>query len=125
MVYALLVAAAIIFLEAFLRLDTLAPVRFVFRAGPEGLRTVTSAALSDDEKEVRLRQLSGRLLRATAEMVIKLVFALTAATALLWLGAAAANVPYAQIERALLSLPVIAGLVVVTIVYARFRRARA
>lgn len=123
MVYALLLAAAIIFLEAFLRLDTLAPVRFVLKAGPEGLRTIASAALSDDEKEVRLRQLSGRLLRATAEMVAKLLLALTAATALLWLGAAAAGVPVEDIERALLSLPVIAGLAVAAIVYARLRRA--
>jgi len=121
MVYGLLLIAALVFFEAFIRLGTLAPVRVVFSAGPEGLRTISSSVITDDEKERIVRHLSKQMLRATLEMVVKAGLATAAAALLLWIGATALSVPWAEIEKSLLSLPVIAALLVVTLVYARIR----
>ena len=121
MVYGLLLIAALVFFEAFIRLGTLAPVRVVFSAGPEGLRTISSSVITDDEKERIVRHLSKQMLRATLEMVVKAGLATAAAALLLWIGATALSVQWVEIEKSLLSLPVIAALLVITLVYARIR----
>lgn len=121
MVYGLLLIATFVFFEAFVRLDTLAPMRVVFSAGPEGLRTISSSMITDDEKERVVRHLSKRMLRATTEMILKVVLAAAAATLVLWVGAKAFSVPLKELESSLLSLPVIAALLVITLGYARIR----
>jgi hypothetical protein len=121
MVYGLLLVATFVFFEAFVRLGTLAPMRTVLSAGPEGLRTISSSMISDDEKERVVRQLSKQMLRATTEMILKATLATAAAGLVLWLGAELFSVPLEELESAILSLPVIAGLVVVALGYARIR----
>lgn len=121
MIYVLLLIATVVFFEAFVRLDALTPVRVVLSAGPEGLRTISSSTMGDDEKERVVRQLSKQMLRATFEMILKLAVATAAAALSLWLGARLLSVPLGEIEDALLSLPVIAGLLVATLGYARLR----
>lgn len=121
MIYVLLLLATLAFFEAFVRLDALAPLRVVVRAGPEGFRTISSAVMTDDEKELAVRQLSGQLLRATAEMVLKVALATAAAALVIWIGARLLALPWDAVEERLLSVPVILALVVVTLGYARVR----
>jgi len=121
MIHALLLVATLVFFEAFVRLHALAPMRAVLSIGPQGLRTIASSTLSDDEKERIARQLSKQMFRATAEMIVKLALAAAAAALTLWLGARLLSVPLDALEDALLSLPVMIGLLVATLGYARLR----
>jgi len=121
MIHALLLVATLVFFEAFVRLDALAPMRVLVNVGPEGLRTIASSTVSDDEKERIARQLSKRMFRATLELILKLTLATAAAALAIWLGARLLSVPLDALEDALLSLPVIIGLLVATLGYARLR----
>ena len=121
MVYGLLLIATLVFFEAFVRLGALAPMRVMFSAGPEGLRTISSSMITDDEKERVVRHLSKQMLRATTEMILKVALATAAAGLVLWLGAEVFSVPLEELESSLLSLPVIAALLVVALGYARIR----
>lgn len=122
MIYGLLIVATVAFYEAFLWLRVAVPMRLLLAEGPRGLRTISST-MSDDDKERVLREASKQMLRATAELVLKVVLATAAAALTLCLGAVLLSVPFAEVEQAMLSPVSIAVLVVVALAYAKIRHA--
>ncbi|MEE4349487.1 MAG: hypothetical protein V2J26_04600 [Pacificimonas sp.] len=69
--------AGLLAAEVALRIHIERPVQALGRSGSEAVSTVTSRALSDDQKEAAVRRLSGSLALATADFLFRtgLVFA--------------------------------------------------
>lgn len=63
----------VVFHELFFRLSVMPDVRRVFRVAPEAVSIMRSAALSDDEKEQQIRQMSIDVLKTTLRFSAKLI----------------------------------------------------
>lgn len=66
----------VVFHELFFRLSVMPDVRRVFRVAPEAVSIMRSAALSDDEKEQQIRQMSIDVLKTTLRFSAKLIVVL-------------------------------------------------
>ena len=121
MTWLFIVAAAIIFFEAFARLDTLRDVRALNGTVAEAIQVIRDPAVSDLEKERTSRRSAVRVLKHLALTVGKIAAAVALSTIVLWALCTAFGVSFADTVAFSASLPAIAAIVPLMLVYGWLR----
>jgi len=122
MIYVLLMLFCVVFFELFVSLRIATDAVAIMARSQEAMRVLTSAELSDDDKEVFVRRASGQIFIATLRFAAKFALIGLALYALFW--CTVTVVP--DFERPLLddfvSPLVIVSLTAATMAYAWIRR---
>ena len=119
--YALLIGLGVVFYELLQRLRVVADAQRMFQVAPAALRIVSSRTLSDADKEAAVRRMSVSVLKDTLIFTAKFAGILVICLALAVAGDKLLDLPAGKLYTLILSWRVLAGLLVVLLVYARLR----
>lgn len=117
-----LLLAGIAAYETLVRVNLGDVARRIGRVGFEARTTMSSAELDDDEKERRVRAMTGRTLADTLRLALGLAAVAAAASLVVWLGSLLAGIPVERAVARAVSWQGLVGLTLAVVAWAALRR---
>lgn len=113
----------VVFIEIFLATRTLSDVQAIGRCASQAAGVMTSRELDDDAKEKAARESALTMLRHTSLFIGKFALACAALAVIYFLSLKLDSVTAEAFAEALVSLPVLLGLMVFSVLYVKLRHA--